>query len=167
MLRLLEHQKIKTLKTFVFKVFGAEGGILRRLLGCTRRSAPLPPRVCSPVATKTVPRTVFARPSNPFTTKQKTIRLDGFLFWRRGRDSPQTSQLHTALRTSSAARLLPCGYKNSPPDCFCAPFESPRMPKEKGHIPCPFIFWRRGRDSNPRVVSHKLISSGCLTLEIS
>ena len=31
--------------------------------------------------------------------------------------------------------------------------------KERHPQGMPFFFWRRGRDSNPRVVSHKLISS--------
>ena len=67
-----ETSKNKNLENVVFsRFFGAEGGILRRLLGCTRCSAPLPPRVCSPVATKTVPRTVFPRPSNPLECQKK------------------------------------------------------------------------------------------------
>ena len=52
----------------------------------------------------------------------------------KGRDSPQTYRLHTALRASSAARLLPCGGKNVSPTRFSSPFESLQIPKEKGHI---------------------------------
>ena len=72
MLRLLKHQIIKTLKTFVFKVFG-----------------------------------------------------------RRGRDSPQTYRLHTALHASFAARLLPCGGKNVSPTRFASPFESLQNKKKQ------------------------------------
>ena len=76
----------------------------------------------------------------------------------KGRDSPQTYRLHTAFHASFAARLLPCGGKNVSPTRFSSPFESLHIPKERRTHSCPSFFWRRGRDSNPRVVSHKLIS---------
>ena len=51
---------------------------LQQRSACSRRFAH------SPVAVKTCPRHIFPRPSNPFITKQKTIRLDGFCFGAEG-----------------------------------------------------------------------------------
>ncbi len=77
-----------------------------------------------------------------------------------GRDSLRTPSLTVQFHCTLASYVLQsCDGKNVFPTHFYSPFESPQIPKEKGHISCPFIFWRRGRDSNPRVVSHKLISS--------
>ena len=61
-------------------------------------------------------------------------------------------------RSRLRARSRRCSV--SPPGCHSLPlrFESPWIKRKRRQKPS-FSFWRRGRDSNPRVLSHKLISS--------
>ena len=81
------------------------------------------------------------------TSKNKSLEnfcFQGFLALK-GRDSPQSSRLHTALHASSAARLLPCGGRNVSPTRFSSPFESLHIPKEKGHFRVLFLLAQRER----------------------
>ena len=87
-------------------------------------------------------KTRFISPFKSLQNKIKKPSQMALLFWRRRRDFPQTSQLHTALRASSIVRLLPCGGKNSPPDCFYSPFKSLQN-KIKKPSQMALLFWRR------------------------
>ena len=132
-------------------VFGGEGGIfceLRRL-PCASTALSLPP-FRKPVAAKTVPWTVFSRPSNPFRSKQKSRALHDFfvLAEKEGLDFAVPEFLFGSafrfavkIRPLQLSRLtapVPDSVRRLPPRLPLG-FKSLRQQKQKEHVGVPAI----------------------------
>ncbi len=80
-----------------------------------------------------------------------------------GRLSLRSKASRLATRSQAAVALR---RTTEPSSALRIGFFTDRLSQKENHPKGWFSFWRRGRDSNPRVIAHKLISSPFGNLEV-